>query len=72
MLHVAEFPVGSVTVQVTFVVPNGKTAGALFVTLSTEQLSAVTGIPSATVLDVQSPISTVLETSPGQVIVGKV
>jgi hypothetical protein len=38
----------SVTVQVTVVVPNGKTAGALLVTEATPQLSAVVGVPNAT------------------------
>jgi hypothetical protein len=39
------FPAASLTVQITSVVPNGKVAGALFVTLVTEQLSAVVGVP---------------------------
>jgi uncharacterized membrane protein len=39
-------PDPSVTVHVTVVVPNGNVAGALFVTLATEQLSDVTGLPN--------------------------
>ena len=39
------FPEPSVTVHVTVVVPIGKEVGALFVTVATEQLSAVTGVP---------------------------
>jgi hypothetical protein len=41
-------PEPSVTVQVTVVEPRENTLGALFTTLATEQLSAVTGVPSAT------------------------
>jgi hypothetical protein len=41
------FPEPSVTVQVTVVFPNGKVVGASFVTEATEQLSPVTGVPSA-------------------------
>ena len=44
---VLTLPEPSVTVQVIVVVPNGNTVGALFVVLATEQLSAVTGVPSA-------------------------
>ena len=40
------FPLPSVTVQVTVVVPIGKVAGALLVTDATEQLSEVIGVPS--------------------------
>ena len=43
-------PFASVTVHNTFVVPIGKVAGALFVTLDTEQLSPVAGVPNATVV----------------------
>ena len=44
---VAVRPEPSITVQVIVVVPNEKVEGALFVTLATEQLSAVTGVPNA-------------------------
>jgi hypothetical protein len=42
------FPAASVTVHVTVVVPDGKLAGALFVTDATVQLSPVTGTPKTT------------------------
>ena len=42
------FPLPSVTVHVTVVVPSGNVAGALFVTEATEQLSNVTGVPKTT------------------------
>jgi hypothetical protein len=47
------FPLLSVTVQFTVVVPNGKIAGALLVTVATPQLSAVVGVPSTTVVAAQ-------------------
>src|SRR6266436_1579375 len=43
-------PCTSTTVQVTVLVPTGKVAGALLVTLATPQLSDVLGVPSATPL----------------------
>ena len=39
------FPLASVAVQVTVVVPNGKAVGALLVTDKIEQLSVTTGFP---------------------------
>ena len=45
-LAVATFPLTSVTVQTTVVVPTGKVAGALFVVEATPQLSAVDAEPS--------------------------
>ena len=39
------FPLASVAVQVTVVVPTGKVVGASFVRLTIEQLSAVAGVP---------------------------
>jgi hypothetical protein len=45
---VAVFPLASVTVQVTVVFPEGKVAGALFVTEATEQLSLNSGDPRFT------------------------
>src|SRR5205085_2714433 len=44
----AVLPEVSVTVQVTVVVPCGKTAGASLTTLATPQLSAVAGVPRFT------------------------
>ena len=64
-------PVASVTVQVTVVFPNGKVAGALFVTEATEQLSAVTGVPKTTLVDVH-PTLVVPVVAEGAVIVGSV
>ena len=43
-----ELPLVSITVQTTVVVPNKNVVGALLVTLATEQLSAVTGVPKFT------------------------
>ena len=62
-------PLPSITVQVTVVSPNGKVAGASFVTLATEQLSAVTGFPKTTVVATQE-LFTFPVTSAGAVIVG--
>ena len=45
---VAMFPALSVTVQVTVVVPNGNTVGALLLTEATLQLSEVIGVPNVT------------------------
>ena len=41
----------SVTVQVTMVVPNGKLAGALLLTVTVPQLSDTTGVPRLTVAE---------------------
>jgi len=70
-VHVAVFPLPSVTVQVTKFVPSGKTAGALLVTDATLQLSPVTALPKVTLTAVQ-PALTDTVTSAGQVIVGGV
>ena len=66
----AVFPLPSVTVQVTVVVPNGNKAGASFVTLATVQLSLVMGGVKITPEAVHKPGSTFTETGPEQVIVG--
>jgi len=63
------FPLPSVTVHVTVVVPTGKAAGALFVTDATEQLSDVEGVPNETPVAVQL-VLVVAETAAGAVIVG--
>jgi hypothetical protein len=47
---VAVLPDPSVTVHVTVVTPNGNVAGALFVTLATEQLSDVIAEPNDTLV----------------------
>ena len=44
-MAVAVLPLASLAVQVTVVVPVGKVAGALFVTVASAQLSAVVGVP---------------------------
>src|SRR5436309_6102895 len=49
-LAVAVLPLASVTVQVTVVAPVAKWVGALLVTLAPAQLSAVLGVPSATLV----------------------
>ena len=67
---VAVLSFASVTVQVTVVVPVGNTAGASFVIVTSEQLSAVTGVPSTTLDAVFLPASTSTVTSAGAVIVG--
>ena len=66
---VALLPLASVTVQVTVVVPRLKVAGALLLTEATEQLSAVTGVPSTTPVAVQAVLVGVLIAT-GAVMVG--
>jgi hypothetical protein len=68
-MHVAVFPLLSVTVQVTLVTPIANAPGALFVTEATPQLSAVVGVPRATPVAVQ-PVLVVAVTFAGQVMVG--
>jgi hypothetical protein len=51
------------------VIPKGKAAGALLVTVATEQLSAVTGVPKTTLVDVH-PTLVVPVLADGAVIVG--
>ena len=66
----AVLPDPSVTVQVTVVLPSGNVAGALLVTLATEQLSAVVAVPRATPDAVHIPASELTLTAAGAVIVG--
>lgn len=66
---VADRPAPSVTVQVTVVFPNGNTVGALFATEATAQLSAVTGVPNAT-LNAAQALFAFTVTLAGAVIVG--
>ena len=68
---VAVFPNPSVTVQVTIVVPNRKTAGALELYEATVQLSATIGVPKATPVAVH-PVFVFIATSAGALIVGLV
>ena len=65
-------PAPSVTVQVTTVSPSGNVEGALLVTLATEQLSPVVGVPRATPEAVHWPRSAPMETLAGHVMVGGV
>ena len=65
----AVLPLPSVTVQITVVFPRANAEGALLVTLATEQLSAVTGVPRATPVAVQA-VLVKAETLAGAVIVG--
>ena len=67
---VAVFPFASFAVQVTVVVPIGKTEGALFENVTVPQLSAPVAVPKVTPEAVQSPASTVTVTFVGAVIVG--
>ncbi len=65
----AVFPLPSVTVHVTVVKPSRKVVGALLVTLTTLQLSAVTGVPRAT-LYATHPLFAFTVTFDGAAIVG--
>ena len=68
--HVAVFPLPSRTVQITVLVPTGKLAGALFVTVTTPQLSAVTGTPKFTFVATHRPAAALTVTLLGHAIVG--
>src|SRR5205809_797234 len=60
-------PFTSVAIQVTTVVPTGKSAGALLTTLAMPQLSAATGEPKFTLLATHWPASPLTVTLAGQV-----
>ena len=66
----AVFPEASEIVHVTVVFPTGNAAGALFTILTTEQLSAIVGLPRDTADAVHSPKSAFTLTAAGAVIVG--
>src|ERR1043166_6406121 len=68
--QVAVFPLLSDAVQVTRLVPTRNCAGASFVTVTAPQLSLVVGLPNATPVAVQLPVSTLTVTSAGHVMVG--
>src|SRR5438094_7291864 len=68
-MAVAMLPAGSVAVHVTDVVPSGKMAGALFVTLTVPELSEAVAVPSPGDA-AQVPDEVVTATSAGAVIVG--
>ena len=66
---VAVFPEASVMVHVTLVIPRGKLAGALFLTVAPEQFSLVTGVPRLAEA-VHFPLSAFRVRLAGAVIVG--
>ena len=68
-LALTVFPLPSITVQVTVVVPIGNVDGALLVTLATVQLSNGTGVPKTTLLAKQ-PLLVLTVKSDGVVIDG--
>src|ERR1700719_688205 len=68
--QVAVFPLLSVAVQVTRLVPTGNCAGALLVTVTAPQLSLAVGLPRATPVAKHAPALALTVTSAGQVIVG--
>src|SRR5271166_3517653 len=68
--QVALLPCVSLTVQITVLVPTGKNAGALLVTVTDPQLSATVGVPSATLVAPHSPGEVTTVTRAGQEIVG--
>ena len=70
--QVAVFPLLSVTVQLTIVIPIGKAAGASLVTVATPQLSSVVGVPSVTPVASQEPGSGFSVISTGQIILGSI
>ena len=68
---VALFPLASVTVHVTVVVPNKNIAGALLVTVAIVQLSVVTGVPKRTPV-AEQPVLAFNVSAAGATIVGLV
>src|SRR5437763_3779799 len=68
--HVALLPWLSVTVQITVLVPTGKSEGALLVTVTGPQLSATVGVPRATLVAPHRPAEALTVTRAGQEIVG--
>src|SRR5437016_14243901 len=64
------FPLLSVAVHVTRLVPTGNCAGALLVTVTAPQLSLAVGLPRATPVAKHVPALALTVTSAGQVIVG--
>src|SRR5436190_11426332 len=68
--QVALLPWLSVTVQITVLVPTGKSAGALFVMVTGPQLSDTVGVPNATLVAPHRPAEATTVTSVGQEMVG--
>ena len=60
----------SVTVQMTVLVPTGKSAGALLVTVTGPQLSATVGAPKVTLVAPQRPAEATTVARLGQEMVG--
>src|ERR1051326_9065614 len=60
----------SVTVQITMLVPAGKSTGALLVTVTGPQLSATVGAPRATLVAPHRPGEAITVTSAGQLMLG--
>ncbi len=71
-MSVCSFPLRSVTVHVTVVLPTGNTTGASLITEATPQLSLVVAEPSTTDVDSHTPPSAVILISLGAVIVGRI
>src|SRR5260370_1610237 len=67
--HTAEFPSALLTVHLPLLVPTGKIAGALLVTVTTPQLSATVGVPRVTLVAPHKPGEAKTVTSVGQEIV---
>src|ERR1700719_825829 len=68
--QVAVFPLLSVAVQVTRLVPTANCAGALLVTVTAPQLSLAVGLPRSTPVAKHVPALALTVTSAGQVMVG--
>src|SRR5438552_1209040 len=60
----------SVTVQITVLVPTGKSDGALLVTVTGPQLSATVGVPRVTLVAPHRPAEALTVTRAGQEMVG--
>src|SRR5439155_11099541 len=68
--QVAMLPWLSVTVQITVLVPTGKSEGALRVTVTGPQLSATVGVPRVTLVAPHRPAEALTVTRAGHEIVG--
>src|SRR5207249_8228855 len=68
--QIALLPWLSVTVQITVLVPTGKSDGALLVTVTGPQLSATVGVPKVTLVAPHRPAEALTATRAGQEMVG--
>jgi hypothetical protein len=68
--QVAVFPLLSIAVQMTRLVPIGNCAGALFVTVGVPQLSLTVGLPKVTPLAKHAPAFAFTVTLAGQIMLG--